>query len=115
MAEQLSAGKTLIFRASLLENYGPVLSTSVFCKLLDPIIHSNVIEHLDHNNIITETQHGFWWKRWCETQLTGSVHDLAETLNEGEQIDSILLDAFEKSLIENYASNYSTIKLGVNY
>ena len=45
MAEQLSAGKTLIFRASLLENYGPVLSTSVFCKLLDPIIHSNVIEH----------------------------------------------------------------------
>ena len=35
----------------------------------------------------------------CETQLIKSVTDLAKTLNDGEQIDSILLDfskTFEK-------------------
>ena len=80
MAEEPSAGMTLIFRPSLHqakipnawrdalvsplyksgktdrsnpENYRP------FCKLLEHIIHSNVIEHLDHNNIIVAAQHGF--------------------------------------------------------
>ena len=62
------------------------------CKLLEQIIHSNIIELLDHNNIITDTQHGFQWKRSCEIQLIRSVYDLAKTLNGGEEIDSILRD-----------------------
>ena len=43
-------------------------------------------------NIITDAQHGLQSKRSCETQLIESVHDLAKSLNNGEQIDSILLD-----------------------
>ena len=119
MGEELSAGMTLIFRASfhqakipnawwdalvsllyksgktgrsIPENYRPISLTSASCKMLEHIIHSNVIEHLDHNNIITSAQHGFRSKRSCETQLMKSVHDLVKSLNDGEQIDSILLD-----------------------
>lgn len=47
----------------------------------------------------TKVQHGFREKRPCESQLLLTVHDFAQGLNLGEQIDSILLDfskAFEK-------------------
>ena len=67
--------------------------------MLECIIHSNVIEHLHHNNIITDAQRGFQSKRSSGTQLIKSVHDLAKSLNNGEKIDSILLDfskAFDK-------------------
>ena len=43
-------------------------------------------------NGFTDAQHGFWSKWSCETQLIKSIHDLAKSLNEGKQIDSILLD-----------------------
>ena len=124
MAIKLSAGIILIFRASLHlpkipntwhdalvsplyksgktdrsnpENYRAISLTSASCKLLENIIHGNVIEHLDHNNIITDSQHGSRSKQSCETQLILSVHDLTKTLNDGEQTDSILLH-FSKAL-----------------
>ena len=40
-------------------------------------------------NIITDAQHGLQSKRSCETQLIKSVHDLAKSLNDCYQIDSI--------------------------
>ena len=88
------------------------------CKLLERIIDSNVMERLDHNNIITDVQHGFLSKRSCETHLIKSVHDLAKTLNDGEQRDSILLDfskAFDKVSDRKLCLKYSTMELGVNY
>lgn len=59
------------------------------CKLLENIIHSNVIEHLEHYNIRTDAQHRFWSKWAWETQLIKSVNDLVKISNNGEQIDSI--------------------------
>ena len=67
--------------------------------MLEHIVHSNVTVHLDHNNIITDVQHAFRSKQSFETQLIKSVHDLAKSLNDGEQTDSILLyfsKAFDK-------------------
>ena len=43
---------------------------------------------------------------------------LHKKLNDGEQIDSIFLDfskALTRYLIENYASNYNIMELGVFY
>ena len=86
MNEELSARMTLILKASLHqakipnlwcdalaspiyksgktdrsnpETYRSISLTSVSCKLLGHIIHSNVIVHLDHNNIITDAKHKF--------------------------------------------------------
>ena len=83
----------------IVENYRPISLTTVSCKLLEHIIHSHIIQHFDSNNILTDTQHGFRKKRSCETQLIATIHDLAKGLNDGQQIDSILLDfskAFNK-------------------
>jgi hypothetical protein len=80
-------------------NYRPVSLTSICCKIMEHIVHSHVISFLDHNNILSDMQHGFRKKRSCETQLITTVQDLATGLNNKQQIDAILLDfskAFDK-------------------
>ena len=80
--------------------YRPVFLTSVCCKLIEHIIHSQVISHLERHNILADEQHGFRKKRSCESQLINTVHDLAKGLNSKQQIDAVLLDfskAFDKA------------------
>ena len=45
---------------NLVSNYRPVSLTCVVCKILEHIIHSSVIKHLDELNILclTDKQHG---------------------------------------------------------
>ena len=79
------------------ESYRPISLISICCKTFEHIIYSNVIRHLTQHNAIVDVQHGFREKRSCESQLT--INDFARALNDGQQIDSILLDfskAFDK-------------------
>ena len=81
------------------ENYRPISLTSVTCKLLEHIIHSNVMRHFDQFNILNDDQHGFRKFRSCESQLITTINDFAEGLSEHQQIDAIFLDfskAFDK-------------------
>ena len=73
-------------------NYRPVSLTSVCCKILEHIVHSHVMGHLDRNQLLSDAQHGFRKKRSCESQLILTIQDLANGLNSREQIDAILLD-----------------------
>jgi hypothetical protein len=81
-------------------NYRPVSLTSVVSKILEHIVHSSIMRHLDHYNILTDCQHGFRSRRSCESQLTSTIQGIAEILKSGkDQIDVILLDfakAFDK-------------------
>ena len=57
------------------------------------------MQHLDHHNILSDSQHGFRKKRSCESQLILTIQDQASSLEDGEQIDAVLLDfskAFDK-------------------
>ena len=124
MAHPLSPALALIFQASLDQgrvpdewrtanvspifkkgdkstpsNYRPVSLTSVTCKLLEHIIHSNLMKFFDGHNIISPYQHGFRKRHSCESQLIMTVHDLVSGLDNSQQIDAILLDfskAFDK-------------------
>ena len=80
-------------------NCRPVSLTSICCKLLEHILYSNIMQHLENNNILTDKQHGFRHRRSCESQLITTVHDLALNLDKGKQTNVILLDfskAFDK-------------------
>ena len=81
------------------ENYRPVSLTSVSCKLLEHIMCSNILKHLDKFNILTDAQHGFRKARSCESQLITTIEDLAKSIDDTTQTDVILLDfakAFDK-------------------
>ena len=114
--EELTQALTLIFKASLHQgqvptiwkdafitplfkkgdrskpsNYRPVSLTPICCRIMEHIIHSTVMKHLD--------MHGIQKSRSCESQLIVTVQDLAVSLNKNEQVDGILLDfskAFDK-------------------
>ena len=80
-------------------NYRPISFTAVCCKVMEHILHSQVMKHLDLHNILSDNQHGFRKKQSCESQLILTIIDLASGLEDGEQIDAILLDfskAFDK-------------------
>ena len=77
-------------------NYRPISLTCILCKIFEHIVASNVVKHLDVNQILYDLQHGFRSKRSCETQLTMLIEEIHRNLKEGKQTDIILL-AFSKA------------------
>ena len=54
---------------SLASNYRPISLTSILCKVLEHIVTTNIVSHMDKYNLLYDLQHGFRSKRSCETQL----------------------------------------------
>ena len=97
-----SANVSPIFKKgekSAAANYRPISLTCILCKVMEHIIASNVVKHLDSNGLMYDLQHGFRERRSCETQLVSLIEDLARKTSQGKQTDLILLDfskAFDK-------------------
>ena len=124
MASPITPALTLIFQASLEQgqipdewktanvapifkkgdkskpsNYRPVSLTSICCKVIEHILHSHIMKFFEQHHILSDSQHGFRKNRSCETQLILTINDLANGLDNSQQIDGILLDfskAFDK-------------------
>ena len=81
---------------SLARNYRPVSLTCIPCKLLEHIVCSNIMAHLDKHELLADRQHAF--RKWhsCETQLTTVINDWAKILDKKGQVDTFILD-FEKA------------------
>ena len=80
-------------------NYRLVSLTALVCKVMEHIVVSNIMDHLDAYHILCDNQHGFRAKRSCETQLLITTQDIASALNNKRQIDLAVLDfskAFDK-------------------
>ena len=55
--------------------------------------------HLETNQILSESQHGFRRQRSCESQLLGFVDEVGHEVSAGKQVDTVVLDfakAFDK-------------------
>ena len=97
-----SANVSPIFKKgekSAAANYRPISLTCILCKVMEHIIASNVVKHLDTNGLMYDLQHGFRERRSCETQLVSLIEDLARKTSQRKQTDLILLDfskAFDK-------------------
>ena len=66
---------------SLACNYRPVSLTCVPCKLLEHIVCSNIMAHLDEYNLLSDRQYAFRKGHSCETQLTKVINDWAKLLD----------------------------------
>ena len=80
-------------------NYQPISLTSVVCKLMESILRDKIVEFLEKNNIIRDSQHGLRNRRSCLTNLLDFLHDIYEMYEEGRAVDIIYLDfqkAFDK-------------------
>jgi len=97
-----NANVTPIFKKGskeIAENYRPVSLTSHVCKVLERIITQDMNKHLEDNNLIGDSQHGFRNNKSCLTNLLEFSEKVMENLDEGCPVDIIYLDfskAFDK-------------------
>ena len=95
-------------------NYRPISLTSQVCKVLESIVRTHVLEHLNVNNILRDEQHGFRERRSCLTNLLGMMEYWTEILDEGDGIDVAYLD-FRKAfdLVSHQHLLYKMSKYGI--
>ena len=74
------------------DNYRPVLLTCISSKVAEHIVYSSIANHLQRNNILTPSQHGFRPGHSCETQLISAVDDWSKAINNGDKVDIAILD-----------------------
>ena len=80
-------------------NYRPVSLTSVICKVMESIVRDKLTEHLEKNNLINTTQHGFRPGRSCLTNLLSFFDNVVNQVDQGNNMDVVYLDfrkAFDK-------------------
>ena len=65
--------------------------------------------HLDEHKLLSDREHAFRKKHSCESQLITVINDWARTSDNGEQVDTYILN-FEKAF-DTPLMNY----LNVNY
>ena len=80
-------------------NYRQISLTCSLCKQMEHIIASQVMSHLNQNNLLYKLQQGFYSKLSCETQLVEFTSDALKTLQDGKQCDDIIM-GFSKAFDE---------------
>ncbi|KAK4823784.1 hypothetical protein QYF61_006506 [Mycteria americana] len=89
------ANVTPIFKKGRKEdpgNYRPVSLTSVPGKLMEQIILSAITQHVENNQGIKPSQHGFRKGRSCLTNLISFYDKVTRLVDEGKAVDVVFLD-----------------------
>ena len=73
-------------------NYRPVSLTSQVCKVMEQLVKTQIVEHLEDNNLLSQHQHGFRRMRSCQSNLLDSLEEWTQILDEGKELDIIYLD-----------------------
>ena len=80
-------------------NYRPISLTSQLCKVLESLMRDRIVRHLENNQLIGETQHGFRKGRSCLTNVLSFLDKVTSSIDAGSSIDVVFLDfakAFDK-------------------
>ena len=79
--------------------YRPVSLTSVPCKILESMIKKGLMQHIERNDLIRESQHGFVKGKSCTTNLLEFMEKLTKIIDKGSKADEFYLGfakAFDK-------------------
>ena len=80
-------------------SYRPINLTSCVSKILERIIHQNMLSYLRENDLISNAQHGFLSKKSTITNLLTCTFDWVSYFNNKQAIDIVYIDyekAFDK-------------------
>ena len=74
------------------QNYRDISLTYVCWKIMEHVLCHCIMAHIDKNNTLINSQHGFCAKHSYESQLLSTVDPLARSLDNHKQTDVIILD-----------------------
>jgi hypothetical protein len=98
-------------------NYRPISLTSVVCKTIERLIREHLVNHLEDNGLIHDTQHGFRRKRSCLTNLLDFFNNVINVYDHCKAVDVIYLDfqkAFDKVPHRRLLHKVSELGIGGN-
>ena len=78
--------------ASDVGNYRPISITSICCKIMETLIHDQMINFLFKHDIISSQQHGFLSKRSTLSQMIEVVNDWTLAINCKSMVDIVYID-----------------------
>ncbi|CAM5092187.1 unnamed protein product [Eretmochelys imbricata] len=73
-------------------NYKLVSLTSVPGRIMEQIVEQSICKHLEDNEVINNSQHGFVKNKSCQTNLIGFFDRVTSLLHRGEAVDVVYLD-----------------------
>ena len=76
----------------LSSNYRPISLTSLVIKVMERIIHRQIVKALESHNLISNYQHGFRCHRSTISLLLTAIHDWAACLERRHSVHCIFLD-----------------------
>ena len=80
-------------------------------KLLEHIVCSNIMAHLDEYRLLSDRQHAFRKGHRCEIQLTTVINDWAKILDNRGQVDTFILDFENAPLMNSLKTNCLAMEL----
>lgn len=81
-----------------IEEFRPINKLPVYEKVLEIMVHKQLVAYLENNNLLEQCQSGFRAKHSCETTLQWVISSWKRVIGEGKMIGVIFLDlkrAFE--------------------
>jgi len=86
---------TPVFKKGLpsdVNNYRPISLTSVFCRIMESVIKTQMLDYLVSNKLITRHQHGFLSRHSTCTQLIECTNEWSLSLNTRQCVDVAYID-----------------------
>ena len=65
------------------ENYRPISLTSLVCKTTESLLRDKIVDHLQKNNLINPSEHGFMKQKSCLTNLSYFLEVITSLQDEG--------------------------------
>ena len=73
-------------------NYRPISIIPILAKVLESIVHDQVYEYLESNNILKEEQAGFRPNRSTQDILLRTIDDWKTALDLGHVVATVMID-----------------------
>nr|VZH94033.1 unnamed protein product [Spirometra erinaceieuropaei] len=95
-------------------NYRPVSLISICCKIMEKIIKQQLMQFLEQNHLLSDSQHGFRESRSCVTNLLYYLEHWTRAVDRGDMVHAIYID-FKKAFdsVPHHRLLYKLSRAGV--
>ncbi|BHF62021.1 hypothetical protein SprV_0100500200 [Sparganum proliferum] len=95
-------------------NYRPVSLTSICCKIMEKIVKQQLMQFLEQNHLLSDSQHGFRKSRSCVTNLLYCLEHWTRAVDRGDMVHVIYID-FKKAFdsVPHHRLLYKLSRAGV--